>query len=52
VADTGHLTFHHEGLPVRATVKDCKKVDLMSTTTAAAQSTPTSTFSPSLSSGV
>jgi alanyl-tRNA synthetase len=26
VADTGHLTFHHEGMPVRAVVKDCKKV--------------------------
>ncbi len=35
MADTGHLIFHHEGMPVRATVKDCKKVVLVSTTTAA-----------------
>ena len=26
VADTGHVTFLHDGARVRATVKDCKKV--------------------------
>ncbi len=26
VADTGHVTFLHDGQPVRAAVRDCKKV--------------------------